>query len=68
MAYTEADLIRVRAEMAAARTVEFADRSVTRRSMDELRQLEQAILTEISSTSTARRPKRAYGVMTSRGF
>jgi hypothetical protein len=66
MAYTEADLTAVRAEMKAARAVSFADRSVTRRSMEELKALEADILRELSETVRTRK-KQTHAVAT-KGF
>jgi len=66
MAYTEANLIAVRAALLRGELhVQFADRSVTYRSIDELQKVEQAILSELSSTRT--RGKQTLGVA-SKGF
>ena len=57
MAYTTADLDAVRTAIAKGeRTVQFADRSVTYRSMDELLRAEQRI-----SGALASRPKQSLG-------
>ena len=67
MAYTEADLTAVRAAIAKGeRAVQFADRSVTYRSMDELFQAEERIAGALA-TATATRPKQAFAVA-SKGF
>lgn len=56
MAYTEDDLTAIRAAITKGeRTVQFADRSVTYRSIDELLQAEARILGELAQT--ARRPR-----------
>jgi hypothetical protein len=66
VAYTEADLSAVRsALLKGERTVQFADRSVTYRSVDELLQVEQSILRELTSLQT--RGRQTYGVAT-KGF
>lgn len=68
MPYTQADLAAVRAEMLAPESVSFADRSVRRRSMAELQQLEQAIIADLSAvTNPAPRSKQTLGV-SSKGF
>lgn len=68
MAYTEADLSLVRAaRLRGIRTVQFADRTVTYTSDQEMRQVEQDILADLASTSSTRRPKRTFGVA-SKGF
>ncbi len=54
MAYTEADLARVRAEMLEAEAVTFGERSVKRRRMEELQALEAAILRELSQATRTR--------------
>ncbi len=67
MAFTDADLAAVRAALLRGeRTVQFADRSVTYRSVEELLQVEQRILHEISP-STVTRSKQTLGVA-SKGF
>ena len=67
MAYTEADLTAVRAAIAKGeRSVQFADRSVTYRSMDELFQAEERIASSLMTTTTAR-SKQSLGVA-SKGF
>lgn len=58
MAYTEADLTAVRTALTRGeRTVQYADRSVTYRSVDELVQIEQRILRELA---TSRPTKQTY--------
>ena len=64
MAYTSADLDAVRvAILKGERTVQYADRSVTYRSIDELQAVEQRILRELTRT----RAKQSFGVA-SKGF
>lgn len=64
MAYTQDDLTAVRAALTKGeRTVQFADRSVTYRSVDELLKVEARILAELSSG----RPKQAFA-FASRGL
>jgi len=64
VAYTSADLDAVRvAILKGERTVQYADRSVTYRSIDELQAVEQRILRELTRT----RPKQSFGVA-SKGF
>jgi hypothetical protein len=66
VSYTDADLTAVRtALLKGERTVQFADRSVTYRSVDELLQVEARILGELTSTQT--RAKQTFGVA-SKGF
>lgn len=66
MAYTQADLDAIRAaRLRSIRTVQFADRSTTYASDAEMRQVEQDILRELSSTRT--RAKQTLGVA-SKGF
>lgn len=49
-AFTQNDLAAVRAALLKGeRTVQFADRSVTYRSVDEILQVEQRILSELTS-------------------
>jgi len=67
VAYTEADLTAVRAAIAKGeRSVQFADRSVTYRSMDELFQAEERIAGALA-TATSTRPKQSFAVA-SKGF
>jgi hypothetical protein len=55
MAYTEADLAAVRtALLRGERSVQFADRSVTYRSVEELQAVEAAILRELSQAARTR--------------
>ncbi len=62
MAYTQADLTAVRTSiLRGERTVTFADRSVTYRSIEELRQVEAAILADLA-TATRTRRKQTYAV------
>ncbi|MHC4335513.1 MAG: phage head-tail joining protein [Planctomycetota bacterium] len=64
MAFTQVDLDAVRAAIAKGeRSVQFADRSVTYRSMDELLRAEE----RIASALTTERPKQTFGVA-SKGF
>lgn len=66
MAYTEADLTAVRtALLRGERSVTFADRQVTYRSVEELQAVEQAILRELGAAQPRR--KQAYAVA-SKGF
>lgn len=63
MAFTQSDLAAIRAAMAKGeRSVQFADRSVTYRSMAELREVEQIIV-----RSLAGRPKQTL-IVGSKGF
>ena len=64
--YTQADLDAVRAEMSKARSVTFADRSTTRRSMDELLALETRILNELGQAQQSR-PKQ-FAIVGSKGL
>jgi hypothetical protein len=67
MAYTEADLTAVRAALTKGeRTVQYLDRSVTYRSVEELQAVEAAILRDLAST-TRTRGKQLYAV-SSKGF
>lgn len=67
MAYTEADLIAVRAALLKGeRSVQYADRAVTYRSVEELQKVEAAILRELA-TATRTRSKQVY-VVASKGF
>ena len=64
MAFTQADLDAVRSAIARGeRSVQFADRSVTYRSMDELLRAEE----RISNALTTERSKQTFGVA-SKGF
>ena len=64
MAFTQADLDAVRSAIARGeRSVQFADRSVTYRSMDELLRAEE----RISNALTTERSKQTFGV-SSKGF
>jgi hypothetical protein len=66
VAYTSADLTTVRtAILRGERTVQFADRSVTYRSMDELRAVEQDILRELTTSDTRSKQTR---IVASTGF
>jgi hypothetical protein len=68
VAYTEADLSLIRAaRLRGTRTVQFADRSVTYQSDQEMRQVEQDILASLASVSITRRAKQTLGV-SSKGF
>lgn len=61
MAYTSTDLDAIRAAIASGeRTVQFADRSVTYRSMAELFQAEARIAAALAAT----RDKQSFGVAT----
>lgn len=65
-AWTEADLIAVRTAMKRGeRSVQFADRAVTYRSVDELRTVEAAILGELAAQNT--RP-RQHKIVATKGF
>lgn len=67
MAYTAADLAAVRvALLRGEQTVQFADRSVTYRSITELLLVESRILTELATPATTRK-KQTLGV-SSNGF
>lgn len=64
--YTDADLSAVRAAIAKGeRSVQFADRSVTYRSMDELFQAEERIASSLATTTP--QPKQTFAVA-SKGF
>lgn len=66
MPYTDADLTAIRAALLRGeKVVQFADRSVTYRSIEELQAVEQSILTELTTTRT--RGKQTLGVA-SKGF
>lgn len=68
MAWTEADLMMIRAaRLRGIRTVQLADRIVTYSTDAEMRQVEEDITSELSSTSSTRRPKQTFGVASS-GF
>lgn len=68
MAYTDADLATIRAaRLRGIRTVQYADRSVTYQSDQEMRQVEQDILQSLTATATQPRAKQTYGVST-KGF
>lgn len=68
MAYSESDLQAIRTAIARGeRVVQFADRSVTYRSIDELLQAEARIAQALEATTTTRRSKQWLGVATS-GF
>ena len=68
MAYTEADLAAVRAAiLRGEKAVQFADRSVTYRSIEELQAVEQAILGELAADSSSTRSKQTRAVA-SKGF
>ncbi len=55
MAFTDADLTAVRTALTKGeRVVQYADRSVTYRSVEELLQVEQRILRELTPSTTAR--------------
>lgn len=59
MAYTQAQLDAIRATIARGELrVDYADRSVTYRSIEELLQAEQRIAAALNTTG---RPKQAYG-------
>ena len=63
VAYTSVDLSLIRAaRLRGIRTVQFADRSVTYQSDQEMRQVEQDILADLSAQSDTRRPKQTLGV------
>jgi hypothetical protein len=64
--YTEADLTAIRTALKRGeRSVTFADRTVTYRSVDELKVVEQDILRELQSTTS--RPKQTR-MAASKGF
>jgi hypothetical protein len=66
--FTDADLAAIRSALARGeRVVQYADRSVTYRSADELIALEARISQALSSTSSQSRPKQSFGVA-SKGF
>jgi hypothetical protein len=66
VAYTEADLTLIRAaRLRGIRTVQFADRSITYTSDAEMRQVEQDVTREVTTTQT--RSKQTLGV-SSKGF
>lgn len=68
MPYTEADLIAVRTAMLRPEgEVEFSDRRVKYRSINELKQIEKDIITDLTAGVTTTRPKQALGVM-GKGF
>lgn len=61
LAYTAADLTAVRTALTRGeRSVTFADRTVTYRSVDELKMVEQDILRELASTSSRAKQTRVY--------
>jgi hypothetical protein len=61
LAYTESDLTAIRAAIAKGeRSVQFADRSVTYRSMDELLQAEARIARALNGASATPRRKQFY--------
>lgn len=63
--YTTTDLEAIRSALLRnERTVQFADRSVTYRSVEELKAIERDILRELADGSPLRRPKRVCGVAT----
>ena len=67
MAYTEADLTAIRVAIAKGeKSVQFADRSTTYRSMEELFQAEERIAGALA-TATSTRPRQSFGVA-SKGF
>ena len=60
MAYTESDLTAIRRAIARGeRSVQFADRTTTYRSMEELLQAEQRIAAALNSADTTRRSKQS---------
>lgn len=62
MAYTETDLTKVRQAIARGeKTVQFSDRSVTYRSIEELFQAEERIASSLE-TSAAARKKQTFAV------
>lgn len=68
MAYTQTDLAAVRAAIARGeRSVQYMDRSVTYRSMDELLQAEERIANALAEASSETRRKQSFGVA-SKGF
>lgn len=68
MAYTQADLDAVRSAIAKGeRSVDFSDRSVTYRSMDELLRAEERIANALAEASSETRKKQTFGVA-SKGF
>lgn len=68
MAYTTADLAAVRtALLRGEKSVTFADRSVTYRTVDEIMKVEAAIIAELAAASTDTRPRQFFGVATN-GF
>lgn len=67
MAYQQSDLDAIRAAIARGeRTVQFADRSVTYRTVDELLAVESRIAQAL--TTTPGRPRQTYGVAGAKGF
>jgi len=68
VAYTNADLTAVRtALLRGEKAVQFSDRSVTYRSVDEILKVEAAIIAELAAASTETRPRQFFGVA-SNGF
>jgi hypothetical protein len=64
MAYTQADLDRLDAVIARGElTVEFADRRVTYRSMEELLQARAVIADALAAASSTPRPRQYYPVV-----
>lgn len=68
MAYTQSDLDAVRAAIARGeRSVQYSDRSVTYRSMDELLRAEERIANALAEAASETRKKQSFGVA-SKGF
>jgi len=69
--YTDADLIAIRRAISKGeRSVQFADRMVTYRSIDELLQAEARIAGSLATTTTTTTPRRARQslITTTKGF
>ncbi len=63
MAFTQADLTAVQTAIARGeRSVTFADRTVTYRSIDELREAAAMIAQALEAADTTRRAKQSYAV------
>ena len=63
MAYTTADLAAVRSAIAKGEhSVQFADRSVTYRSIEDLLKAEDRITRALADSTTTRRRKHTYAV------
>lgn len=69
MAFTDADLQAIRTAIARGeRSVQFADRSVTYRSMEELLQAESRISKALESVTVAPRRSKQSRLVASKGF